>query len=195
MPYEWSPSAVTTCRYDTGSWITETRTDTSGVTPCAYPARYSKLHTTHVFSYTAVNSSAWSGLDASEDECVRHDWLNGASQEERSRERDDLCSLMSVWVLNPFVFFLTVPLLQLSPPAVTSPLPPSLLFFFILSCLCFHPGSCVAPAHAGSQHQSTLVRDFRVFYHALPQPLFLPVWIHPVYLVPVAFALRGKEGT
>lgn len=32
LPYKWSPSAVTTCRNDSDTWITETRTDTSGVT-------------------------------------------------------------------------------------------------------------------------------------------------------------------
>lgn len=142
---------------------------------CAYSARYSKLHTTHVFFslYTAVNSSAWSILDAFEgrglhvDECVRHDWLNRASREEGSRKRDDLCCSQS-WAFT---------LDRSTSPDLSSHLhiTSSSLIHSLLSLSVLRSGSCVATSHAGSKHQSTLMRDFWLFNHALPQPLFLPV--------------------
>lgn len=99
--------------------------------------------------------------------------------------------------LNTGVFGLFY-LLQLSSHAFASPhnLPPlSRLFFHPLRlhipspC---RPGSRAVLTHAGSQQQSALLRDFRVFHHALPQPLLLPVRVHPVHLVTVALALRDK---
>lgn len=170
-------------------------------TMCLF-GRYSKLHTT-CFSYTAVNSSAWSRLDALEGRggtCgwVCKAWLAvldwriwtghlGGGGVGRGTVSVPLWAFES-WTRRCFVF---------SWPFLSSSclLTPShqflLLFSFILSVL--WPGSCVALAHAGSQHQSTLVRDFWVFNHALPQPLFLPAWVHPVYLIPIAVALREEE--
>lgn len=59
--------------------------------------------------------------------------------------------------------------------------------------LCFCPGSCAVLAHAGPQHQRALLRDLWVLDHTLPQPLFLPVRVHPVHLVLVALASKGKQ--
>lgn len=69
------------------------------------------------------------------DECVRHDWLNRASQGgRRSMEMDGLCSFR---VLDPLCFFfLTVPLLQLSPQAFSSPLVLPLLSVLLLQFMC-----------------------------------------------------------
>lgn len=121
--------------------------------------------------------------------------LNRASQGRRSSERDGLCSFMSVGPFAVvFMFFFW--------PFHFSTSSPSHHFFLFLLSICYSllsslsvlwSASCVALAHAGSQHQSTLVRDFWVFNHTLPQPLLLPVGVHPVYLVPVAFALSEEE--
>lgn len=77
MPYKWPPSAVTTCRCDSGTWIAETMTDTSGVTPCAY---LSYIHM--FFKYSGkqqclVKTRCFGGH---KDECVRHDWLLWAGE-------------------------------------------------------------------------------------------------------------------
>lgn len=55
-------------------------------------------------------------------------------------------------------------------------------------------GSRAALAHAWPQHQSTLLRNLWVFDHALPNLLFLPVRVHPVHFISVAFTL-GREET
>lgn len=73
----------------------------------------------------------------------------------------------------------------------------AMLYYLVETCLMLviHSGSCGARgafAHAGPQHESTLLGDFWIFNHALPQPLLLPVWVHPVHLVPVTCALRGQ---
>lgn len=79
MPHKWSPSAVTTCRYE--SWTTETRTDTPGAAPCAYSVKTVSYTQRMVFIYSSKNSFAWSRPDVLEcfgahvDEWVRHDWL------------------------------------------------------------------------------------------------------------------------
>lgn len=54
-------------------------------------------------------------------------------------------------------------------------------------------GSCAALTHAWPQHQSTLLRNLWVFYHALPNSLFLPVRVHPVHFISIAFTLRRKR--
>lgn len=119
------------------------------------------------------------------DERVRHDWLiwtregilTGHFRGERSREKDRLFLDHS-----------------------TSPAFSSHHFFLLSFCYSFlssvlWSASCIALAHARSQHQSALLRDFWVFNHALPQLLLFPIWIHPVHLIPVAFTLRGKTNT
>ena len=163
-------------------------------------------HTSHVFIYSSkqqclVKTRCFEGRGggAHVDECVRHDWLIWTGDEiwtggKKSGEGWPLL-LHESWTLHCSVcswqFHSISPLLS-----------PSHHFFVLLLSLCYPPSSflpvlapCswVALAHAGSQHQRTLVGDFWVLNHALPQPLFLPIWVHPVYLVPVAFALRGDE--
>lgn len=78
-------------------------------------------------------------------------------------------------------------------PGLSLHLPCLPLFFSFVPPSCVGPGSCIAPAHAGSQHQSTLMRDLWVFNHALPQPLFLSVRVHPVYLAPVTRPFWGER--
>lgn len=118
---------------------------------------------------------------------VRHDWLfrTGEAVWTGRRERDSLFEHCCV------LFYL----LQLSSLAFASllSLPPlSQLFCFIPSVCTSGPGSRAVLTHAGSQQQSALLRDLRVFHHALPQPLLLPVRVHPVHLVTIALALRDK---
>lgn len=168
------------CNYmQTWLWITEMRTDTSGVSPCAYlVGTVSYVHTC-LFSYTAVNSSAWSRLDALKGQkghirkWVCKAWLAELDMESGS-ERGEVGTLLQVF---PHTMSLCL-----------SPFPPSFLF-----CAFVH--SCVTLAHAGPQHQRALMRDLWVFDHALPHPLLLAVWVHPVDLVPIAFAFRGETVT
>lgn len=151
----------------------------------------SKLHTTHVFF-----------IYSSKQQCLvktrcfgggwGHGWMSvygmtGRSGQEKGSERGIAGGkkwgqgwslfLYERLSLGPFaaLFFLAGPLLQLSPQAFASLLLRSLCYSLLSSLPALWPGSCVALAHAGSQHQSTLLRDFWVFNHALPQPLFLPI--------------------
>lgn len=142
------------------------------------------------------NSSAWSWVDALAStgrrvwECKAWvaivDWkgsLNRAAQGEEVGRGMAISFLLLV--AGPF----TVPLLHLSvfAPPLLSPLPS-----FILSTILLPSRSCVVLVHGGSQHQRTLLRDLWVFNHVLPHPLLFPIWVHPVYLVSVAFAFGGR---
>lgn len=164
--------------FDSASWITETQMDTPGLTLCAYLLTNAQHHL-HLQQWIAV-------LGGSGSTCV---WECKAWLAVLHYRRDQTERTVFVPVWERFFFFMTVPPSRLfSHLHVSSS---SLIFFY--SRPHFKPSSCVAPAHAWSQHQSTLLRDFWVFSHALPQPLFLPEWVHPVYLVPVTFAWRGEE--
>lgn len=134
MPYKCPPSALTTCRYESGTWVTETRTDTWGVTPCAYSGTYNTFFIYNSKQQCLVKtrcfrggtwwvSKAWLAV------LDRRGHLNRASQGDRSRERERVS-----FNLVPFAVFFFF--FQLSPHTFISllslsPLP--LLFSFILS--------------------------------------------------------------
>lgn len=197
MSYKCPPSALTTCRYGSGTSVTDTRTDTWGVTPCAYSGTYNTFFIYNSKQQCLVKtrcfrggtwwvSKAWLAV------LDRRGHLNRASQGERSRDRErDRVSFN----LGPFAVLFFSPALssRLHITSLSFSSPAVVLFHPL--CLHLRPGSCDVLAHAGSQQQSALLRDFRVFHHALPQPLFLPIWVHPVYHVPVALALRGEDTT
>lgn len=173
------------------TWTTATRT----VPPCAYSVVVTVSYIQHVFSYTAVNSSAWSWLDILEDrgahvdECVRHDWLIWTGEEiwkghlrgERIGEKG-----------SQFLDRSTSPALSWHHlfDALLS-----LRYSLLSSLSVLRSASCIALAHAGSQHQGALLRDFWVFDHALPHLLLLPVWVHPFHISPIALTLRGETNT
>lgn len=115
---------------------------------------------------------------------VRHDWLDTRRDLDRKSqgERRKWVSLRTRLSLC-FVLFLSF-----SRPLTPSPL---LVPFSSSLSAVLPPASCVVFAHAGSQQQSALLRHLWVFHHALPQPLLLPVGVHPVHLAAVAQAWRG----
>lgn len=160
------------------------RRTTWGVTPCAYSVRTTLIF---FFPHRTVNSSAWLRLDASEGPHVdeRKAWLvryeEGSGQEVTGTKKEEGQSLDPS--LSVFCF-----ISQLLTSSYSFPSPGTLL---IVSVRGPPPASCVVFAHAGSQHQSALLRHLWVFHHALPQPLLLPVGVHPVHLAAVAQAWRA----
>lgn len=101
---------------------------------------------------------------------VRHDWL---ANEEGCWQEVTSCFITPRWS-----------------PALMSGLSLSLI---LARWRVLFPASCAVLAHAGSQHQSALLRHLWVFNHALPQPLLLPVRVHPVHLAAVAQACRAGD--